>query len=277
MQVQFGEAFQGEEHQSFTLAGDNHAAIMVHGFPGTPNEMRPAAEVLHEAGWTVHAPLLPGFGSDIDSLPDRTHQDWIAAVEQVYLEYKQRYDFVMLCGLSMGGALSMYLAAKHQPDALMLFAPFWQIEHILWKALPVIKFVLPRFKPFRLFEPDFTDPNVRESIQRFMPEADLDDPEIRAGIKDFAIPVRMMDHVRILGDLGYKAAPHLTMPTLVVQGLQDELVLPAKTKKLMTRFGATPDYKEVPAEHELLTTNGVGWPTIRSLILDFAAQQRTGA
>lgn len=277
MQVQFGEAFEGDEHQPFTLAGDNHAAILVHGFPGTPAEMRPAADTLHEAGWTVHAPLLPGFGTDIDTLPDRTHQDWITAVEQVYQEYKQNHDVVMLCGLSMGGALAMHLAAKYQPDALVLFAPFWQIEHILWKALPFLKFVIPRFKPFRLFEPDFDDPALRESIQRFMPQADLNDPEVQTEIKNFEVPVRMIDHVRILGDLGYNAAPNLTMPTLVVQGLQDELVLPAKTRNLISRFGTQPQYAEVPAEHELLTTNGVGWPTIRSLIFDFAAQQRRGA
>lgn len=277
MQVQFSVAFQDEEHQSFTWEGDERLALLLHGFPGTPAEMRPVAEALHGAGWTVHAPLLPGFGADMDTLPNRTHHDWIAAAERAYRDHARTHRFIMVCGLSMGGALAIHLAAKHKPDALMLFAPFWQVEHILWKAMPLLKFIIPRFKPFRLFEPDFDDPALRESIRRFMPQADLNDPEVQSGIRDFEVPVNMIDQVRILGDLGYKAAPKITMPTLVVQGLHDELVAPTRTRTLVSRFSITPHYEEVPAEHELLAKNGPAWPTICALILDFAAQQRAGA
>ncbi len=54
--------FQGEEHQPFHWVAGPPAALLVHGFPGTPAELRPLGQALYEAGWTVSAPLLPGFG-----------------------------------------------------------------------------------------------------------------------------------------------------------------------------------------------------------------------
>ena len=61
---------RGPEHETFTLPGGRPAALLLHGFLGTPAEMRGLGEALHEQGWTVYAPLLPGFGSDIETLTD---------------------------------------------------------------------------------------------------------------------------------------------------------------------------------------------------------------
>ena len=42
--------FTGPEHQAFILRGGEPAALLIHGFPGTPREMRPLAETLHAQG-----------------------------------------------------------------------------------------------------------------------------------------------------------------------------------------------------------------------------------
>ena len=59
--------FTDEKHLPFTFEGENAAVLMIHGFLGTPAEMRPLAEKLLEAGVSVHAPLLPGFGAEIEA------------------------------------------------------------------------------------------------------------------------------------------------------------------------------------------------------------------
>jgi hypothetical protein len=41
--------------------------------------------VLRGAGWTVQGLLLPGFGRDFATLPDRHHGDWVAAIERRWL------------------------------------------------------------------------------------------------------------------------------------------------------------------------------------------------
>ena len=50
----------------FDLVGDDDVgAVCVHGFTGTPYEMRYLGEQLARAGITVQAPRLPGHGTTI--------------------------------------------------------------------------------------------------------------------------------------------------------------------------------------------------------------------
>ena len=81
-------AFLGDEHRDFMRQGGPPAAVLVHGFPGTPAEMRPLADVLSDAGWTVRAPLLPGFGAQIETLANPARgvrapgaAEWLATVQ----------------------------------------------------------------------------------------------------------------------------------------------------------------------------------------------------
>ena len=92
-------AFQGEEHQAFMLSGGRPAALLIHGFPGSPAEMRPVGEALHNAGWTTQGLLLPGFGPDIASLERRRLEDWQAAVAKAMARLRQDHPG----GFSPGG------------------------------------------------------------------------------------------------------------------------------------------------------------------------------
>ena len=67
------KAYQAPEHQPFLWRGHHTAAaLLIHGFPGTPAEMRPAAQALHSAGLTVQGLLLPGFGETTFSASQET-------------------------------------------------------------------------------------------------------------------------------------------------------------------------------------------------------------
>ncbi len=57
-------AFDAPEHQPFFWRSGEAAILMVHGFPGTPKEVRPLARQLYGEGWTVQGLLLPGFGRE---------------------------------------------------------------------------------------------------------------------------------------------------------------------------------------------------------------------
>ena len=60
--------FTHPDHEPFFFEGGTPAAVLIHGFPGTPLEMRPLGRELQEAGWTVHGIRLPGFGPELDQL-----------------------------------------------------------------------------------------------------------------------------------------------------------------------------------------------------------------
>ena len=49
-------------------ASPTHAVLVLHGFNDTPQSMSLFAAGLHDAGWTVRVPLLPGHGSTLTAM-----------------------------------------------------------------------------------------------------------------------------------------------------------------------------------------------------------------
>lgn len=262
-------AFQGDEHTAFMWPGGPKAALLIHGFPGTPAEMHPLAMLLHEAGWSVDGPLLPGFGADIATLPDHHHADWVGAIDAEVRLLKQKHQKVILIGHSMGGALSLHAATHLQPDALILFAPFWKIDHMLWSLLPFLKHLFRNVKLFHLAPLDFNDAETRRGIHQFMPGLDLDDRLVQENIRNFSIPVGMIDEIRLSGEYGYKSCPQIRIPTLVIQGTEDDLVRPELTRQLVARLAGPVHYKEVHGGHNLITGETESWKHVERAIFDF--------
>jgi carboxylesterase len=272
--MNFG-AFAGAEHAAYTLDGTGRgAAVLLHGFPGTPAEMRPLAEYLHAAGWTTYAPLLPGFGAQIETLPQRRHNEWIAAAEAAIATMRRAHERVVVIGFSMGGAVALNASLTTRPDALVLINPLSRNDHMLWRLLPVIKRVFPQVRPFRLIKLDFTNPETRKSIEQFMPGADLDDPTVRDQIKQFALPVGMFDQLRQVGEAAYQNAPRLRVPTLVIQAQADTTVSPAMTRLLAARLPQRAQFIEIDGEHHVINPVQTGWQQTTRLVLDFMETER---
>jgi carboxylesterase len=75
--------------------------------------MRPLAEVIAAAGFTVELPLLPGHGTALADMVPTRWEDWSAAAEGEYGSLAARCDSVVVVGLSMGGTLTCWLAERH--------------------------------------------------------------------------------------------------------------------------------------------------------------------
>ncbi|MCB9561360.1 MAG: alpha/beta fold hydrolase [Kofleriaceae bacterium] len=116
--------------QPFELRGDDRAVVCVHGFTGTPYEMRYLGERLHQQGFTVRGLRLPGHGTTVDDLDDTTWADWAAAVDAAVLELRPRYRKVMIVGQSLGGLLALHAAARLGPrvDAVASLAAPLELE-----------------------------------------------------------------------------------------------------------------------------------------------------
>ncbi|MGO9029098.1 MAG: alpha/beta hydrolase [Acidimicrobiales bacterium] len=99
--------------EPWSYEGGPHGVLVLHGFTGNPQSMRPLAEALAAAGFTVDLPLLPGHGTSLEDMVPTRWADWSAAAEAAYAALAARCDKVVVSGLSMGGALACLLAARH--------------------------------------------------------------------------------------------------------------------------------------------------------------------
>jgi esterase/lipase len=263
-------AFQAPEHRPFHWPGDERAALLIHGFPGTPAEMRQVAQLLHEDRWTVDGLLLPGFGSDFAALPTRRHADWVAAIDAAVARLRRQHRQVVLVGNSMGAALALRVAAQRPVDGLILFVPFWRVDSWLDKVYPLAQWLMPQMKPFRRV--DFADPRVREGILQFMPDTNLDDPAVQSALRELRLPVRMLGQVRLSGQLGYHAAHAVDAPVLIIQGRDDPLVKPHMTRQLAARLPKLAGLVEVQGGHELIRGDTPDWPLVATSIRDFTGR-----
>jgi carboxylesterase len=99
--------------EPFSAAGGRCGALVLHGFTGSPQSMRPLAQAFADAGYAVELPLLPGHGTTVADMAGYGWPDWTAAVEQAYQQLSARCSTVMVAGLSMGGSLALWLASEH--------------------------------------------------------------------------------------------------------------------------------------------------------------------
>ena len=99
--------------EPWSSEGGSHGVLVLHGFTGNPQSMRPLAEALAKEGFTVDLPLLPGHGTSVEDLKSTGWDDWSGAAEAAYQALVDRCDGVVVTGLSVGGALTCWLAEHH--------------------------------------------------------------------------------------------------------------------------------------------------------------------
>jgi len=264
--------FNGHEHFDFTFSGAKPAALLVHGFPGTPAEMRPLAKALHERGWTVRGLLLPGFGSDLDTLPVRRAEDWTDALKNALLELRAQHDPVMVVGNSMGASLSLGVVEQIPIDGLVILSPFWRLSSAVWPLLPLIRRLIPSLKPFRWMKLNYQDSRVRGVLQKFFPKIDPDDPKDQQAMRQFRLPLGIFDEIRRAGATAYRAAARVGIPLLAIQGTCDPIARKKLTRLLLRQYAGPVNYAEVDGEHDLLDIVQPVWDRVRSLVLDFAVR-----
>src|SRR3954447_11215780 len=99
--------------EPWSADGGPAGALCIHGFTGNPTSMRGVAEAFAAAGFSVELPRLPGHGTSVDDMLTTTWEDWTGEVEAGYQRLAARTDQVVVAGLSMGGALTIWTAIQH--------------------------------------------------------------------------------------------------------------------------------------------------------------------
>ncbi len=127
--------------------GRKVGVLVSHGFTGSPASMRPWAESLAEQGYAVELPLLPGHGTRWQELNKVGWKEWYATLTSSFDKLRAENDAVVVCGLSLGGALVLRLAAD-RPDevaGVVVVNAAVNTTRIDVKALPAMRFLVGAF------------------------------------------------------------------------------------------------------------------------------------
>jgi carboxylesterase len=199
------------------------SVLLIHGFTGTPFEVRPLGEALAGRGLRAVGPLLAGHGADAAALNRTTWRDWLGAVAEV----RDAIRPVALVGLSLGGLLALELA-RAQPDlaALCLLAtPLWLSPARVFVARAAARFVA-------------SVPKIGGS--------DIRDRAVKAVFPSLnAFPLAALGSLLELMPLVRSHVPEITAPALILHGRRDHVAPFACAEELHARIGSR-DKRFVP-------------------------------
>ena len=239
----------------FDLVGERAIGVVcVHGFTGTPYEVRYLGGELHRAGYSVLGPRLPGHGTRIEDLDRTTWQDWTGAVEGAYDTLRRRCERVAVVGQSLGGLLALHLATRRSDVAAIvsLSAPLW-LEGLSgrfarWAAEDRVPGGIRRI-------PKLTGSDVRD------PRTKTENPGYRA------IPMRALGELarflRVIDPL----LEQITQPLLVLHGAHDHTAPAGCASRIAARAHAV-RMRIFPRSYHLLAAD-VERDIVATEVVDF--------
>lgn len=219
----------------FYLEGGKVAALLLHGFTGSPAEMRLVGDNLHQYGLTVSAPLLPGHGTTAEDLNNYGWNDWVMAATEAFEDIREKRNHIFIAGLSMGSLLTLYLAGQRQ-DAEGIIVYSAALEPTDWRShFPsfLARFMLQFVQQLGKSEEHWANPEAKSLLWSY------DTYPTKAG---FDLLQNIPDVIELL--------PNITCPLLSIYGTEDDVVSVDGVQKLYDRVNSQ--------DKELIAVEGAG-------------------
>jgi carboxylesterase len=197
--------------------------LLVHGLNGTKEDMAEMEAYLQARRMLTQNILLPGHGVPIREMASASWKDWTQAVRSELNHLKQRCDAVFLIGHSLGGALTLHVAAHEEVAGIVAMCAPIRMYPGIKELVGVVKRITP-FLP-RLHD-DIRDPEVRRSrrnLYRWAPLSPVHSfleflPQLRAEL------------------------PLITAPILIMTAIDDHVVPPRDSREIYRFIGSQEKY-----------------------------------
>lgn len=191
--------------EPFFFPGGPTGCLLVHGFTGTPKEMRLLGEHLHQQGHTVLGIRLTGHATQIEDMMRMRKQDWLTDLEDGWHFLQGCTERVVPIGLSMGSVLSLIFSSRFPVAGVVALSTPYQMPDKLARRLGRL------IVPFSKVVPKMG----KEDVDWFNPEAQAEQ------ISYAHHPTRQAWELVQLFRKMQAALPAVKVPALVIQSRQD--------------------------------------------------------
>ncbi|MEO8296937.1 MAG: alpha/beta fold hydrolase [Burkholderiales bacterium] len=270
----------GHGRQAGVHPGHNRQAVLLlHGLCANPLEMQPLARMLHQAGYSVHSPLIEGMG--VDSLALR--QGWRPGVCEQWVDEAVRHfdalaathERVAVAGLCIGAVLALALAARRTPQALVLLSPTlyfdgWNVSP--WRRLLPLAY-LPGLRQWLSFaeRPPYGLKNER--LRKWIAQAMASDGLCAVGAA--RLPAASLYQAERLIREARRELADITVPALVLHATEDDVASPRSVHLLSDRLGRTPEVTWFDDSYHMLTLDNER-EAVCSRVASFVAEHLPG-
>lgn len=210
--------------EPFFFTGNRVGCLLIHGFTGTPYEMRELGQRLSAQGYTVAGPVLAGHATCLADMAETRWTDWYASITTAYDRLCNQCESVFAIGLSLGGLLALHLAAHEPVKGVVAISTPFRVDNPLIGPLRAVPF-LTKFIPYLRKNPkddDTRDPEVR----RKHPAYDSNPTRCAASLILDLIP-----HVE-------KELGKIRAPALLMQSRDDRTIAPDSVDRFNERIGS---------------------------------------
>lgn len=203
----------------FAWAGESETAfLLVHGFTGSPADMRPLGEYLKCKKYGVSGVLLPGHGTSPEEMSLTRWEDWYEAVVAEYSRLTKSYTRVIPAGLSMGGLLCLHLASEEKvPAVVSLSVPVYLGDERIYQA--------PQM------EADYVDKEITPEEQA---------EKLAGGRFSYEkVPVKCLVSLLELIEIVKNELPAIKAPALLAHSGDDPTAKPESVEYLYSHLGSS--------------------------------------
>lgn len=196
----------------FILGTSERACLLIHGFTGSPWDMKPLGEALAKRGYFVEGIRLRGHGQEPQAMLGVRYSDWLEETETALKRLSESHRPVFVVGLSMGALLAILLAARFPSSvqAVVLLAPAARLRARTAELVRLtrrFRWIPPLLPWLNKTGTDIGDPN-----------------ELAAAPIIPRFPTSLLYDLWSLQDLAQKEACRVTAPTLVIVARKDRVV-----------------------------------------------------
>jgi carboxylesterase len=242
---------QPGDPEPFKLGSGDRGVLLIHGFCGTPPEVRGLGEHLAANGFRVHGALLIGCGTTPEDLLATSWTEWIDSAQAQLDELKRECRQVFVAGQSMGGTMGLVLAARNT-DIVAIATMAALVNLGRWAELQL-------FLGQHIFKWHYPDRN----------SVDLWDKDAVKQLRSYnKRAMKSLIDLILLYREALRKAHDIRLPALILHGNRDQTVPPANAKLIADAIGPTATLRYFERSGHAMTVD-VDHEEIYKLITDF--------